>query len=136
MKTLIRQMLELAMFSGDVPRKLVVVPQYGEIGAAGDADRHRTGSFSIPDDLFPANCRVCRLPGGEAFLQSLAEELWTDEPVRVFVCPPLLSRKELSDTLRAQFPLMDLGEIVVTRMAEIVAPGSLIGALQIGRAHV
>ncbi len=129
MKTLIRQMLEVAMFSGDVPHKLVVVPQIEAIEATGDADRHRTGRFSIPDDLFPANCRVCRLPGGEAFLHSLAEELPTDEPVCVFVCPPLLSRRELSDTLRAQSPLMDLGEIVVTRMAEIVAPGSMIGAL-------
>ena len=121
MKALLRQLLDAEMFNVNGNHNIVLVPDIEEAGEAG--------SFSIPNDLFPANCRVCRLSGGQAFLQSLARELPTDQPVRVFLFPPLLSRRDISDTLRAQFPLMDLGEIVVTRVTEIVGPGSRIGAL-------
>ena len=129
MKTLFRQILETALFNGDVQHRIVLLPQIGEMAAGEEASRQSTGSVSIADDLFPSNCRVCRLPAGEAFLPSLQEAIPTGQVIRIFIFPPMLGRKDLSDALRAQYPGMDLGEIVLSRVTEMVAPCSLVGAL-------
>src|SRR5262245_29451647 len=129
MKALFSQLLEAALFNVNGKNNIVLVPHIDEAGATGEAARHRTGNFSIPDDLFPANCRVCRLPSGEGFLQSLAGALPTDQATRIFLIPPLMSRRDLSDSLRAQFPFMNLGEIILRRVVEVVVPGSLVGVL-------
>ncbi len=129
MKTLFRQILETALFNADFEHGIVLLPQTEEIAVGEELVRQSTGSFSIPEDLFPSNCRVCRLPSGEAFLSSLQEAIPTGQVVRIFLLPPLLGRKDLSDTLRAQFPGMDFGEIVLSRVAEMVAPSSIVGVL-------
>jgi hypothetical protein len=128
MKVLFRQFLETALFNIDANDNVVLVPQI-EVGDGDAAVLSQRGSFSLTDDLFPANCRVRRLPSGEAFFRSLENSFPIDQPVRIFVFPPLLGRRELSDALRAQFPLMDLGEIVLFHVAQMVAPASQIGVL-------
>ena len=129
MKIMFRQMLETALFDTDVDQKIVLLPQYEEPEAGPGKTRQSSGWFSVPDEFFPSDCRVCRLPGSEAFLQSIASALPTDSPVRIFVAPPLLSRRDLSDALRARFPLVGFDAIVLSHLAEVVPPGSLLGVI-------
>jgi len=130
MKTLIREMIGLAMSCGDGTQMIAVLPQIEAIKDLDPETNRRIGSFSIPDGLFPSDFQICRVPGDETILQSLEEQLPNDHPIRVFVFAPLIHRRYLSDTLRAQFPSMDLAGIVLSSVAKVVAPGSLIGVLQ------
>ena len=109
--------------------KFVLVPRDEEAGEGCEGTRHQAGSFCIPEELFPGEFRVCRLAGGEAFLEECVAEIPQDEPVTVFLFPPILSGRMLSDRLRTQHPRMGLSEIVLTRVVERLAPGSMVGAL-------
>lgn len=129
MKALFRQLLETALFNVSDGHNIVLVPQLEEISGTDEAALQHSDGFLIPDDLLPTNCRVFRLPLSEAFLKELPAMLPIDQPLRVFIIPPILSRKFLSDALRAKFPFMNLEEIALSRVVEIVAPGSQVGCL-------
>ena len=50
MKTLFRQILETALFNGDVQDRIVLLPQMEEMAAGEEGTRQSTGSVSIPDE--------------------------------------------------------------------------------------
>lgn len=124
MKDLFKNLLDATVFAGAGTGKIALVSQI-----APRNGRPRDDSPVTPRDFFPSDCQVRELPEGEAFLQVIREVIDQPQPVNVFIIPPILYGPELSDRLRAEFPMMSLGEIILTCVAQIAAPGSKIGVM-------
>jgi hypothetical protein len=124
MKELFKTLLEASFFADAGSKKIALVFQISpRNGRPGD------DSPVTPRDFFPSDCEVRELPEGEDFLQVIREVIDQPQPVNVFIIPPILYGRELSDHLRAEFPMMSLGEIILTCVAQIAAPGSIIGVM-------
>jgi len=126
MKQLLREILGSAIFSEFGGDKMVFAPQAESSAHVSESNPHTSGTFAIPADLFPSDFEIHYVPGNKNFLESVIEKVPIERPARIYIFPPLLSRRFLSDRMRAEFPMMDFAEIVLTRLLEIVAPGTLI----------
>lgn len=128
MKQLLRDILNSTLFTPGGGRKLVFLPQSLRSDEDPGSRPRSSEIFSLPSDIFPSDCEIYQIPGVEDFVSRLLEKIPVDQPVRIFVFPPILHRRFLPDGLRAQFPMMDLGAIVLTSLLDAVAPGSLVWA--------
>lgn len=124
MKELFKTLLEASIFADAGSKKIALVSQISPRNGRPGVDSPVT-----PRDFFPSDCEVRELPEGEAFLQVIREVIDQPQPVNVFIIPPILYGRDLSDHLRAEFPMMSLGEIILTCVAQIATPGSQIGVM-------
>jgi hypothetical protein len=124
MKDLFKTLLGASLFSDDCTAKIALISQISPRNGRSGGD-----SPVAPRDFIPSDCKVSELPESEVFLQSIREAIDRPEPVNVLVIPPIIYSNNLSDRLRAEFPLMSLGEIILTCIANIAAPGSKIGVM-------
>jgi len=123
---LLRRALGLCVFDTNSEDRFVFLPELSiaDNGMIGDQE---TGPRSLlPLDLFPANCRVHLLPDGEPFLEGLRNLIPRENPVRIFLLPPLLGHQRLSKKIQEQSPYYDLYAIVAAETIATVAAGSVV----------
>jgi hypothetical protein len=124
MKDLFKTLLAASIFPDDGTAKIALISQISPRNG-----RPGNGSPVAPRDFLPSDCDVRELPETEAFLEAIREAIDRPQPVNVFIIPPMLYGRDLSDHLRAEFPMMGLGDIILTCVAQIAAPGSKIGVM-------
>jgi hypothetical protein len=123
---LFRQILETVLFPADETEGLVLITEEPE-RPADQRDPRTEGSYWLPKGLFPNICEVHILPDGEAYLAELRSIVSQFRPPRLFITPPMVPYRGLSERLRREFPGYGLHEIALEVALENLDPGSLIG---------
>lgn len=121
---LYREILETILFPPDQNQGLALVTEI-ELRKESQVP----GNFVIPRSLFPETCKVLHLPPGEAFITSMQSTVAETQPSRLFLLPPLMSHRNLSDKLRTEFPRLSLEEVVFQVASEALEEGSHLAAM-------
>ncbi len=122
MKTLLREMLDSALFGQESGRKMLFVSERPSDSAT------QSTIIAALRELTTAAAEFYELPNDESFLPSIIEKIPTNELVHTFIVPPVIDRRFLSDRMRAQFPAMGFGEIVLASVLNLVASRSVVWA--------
>ncbi len=125
MITLYSQILEAAIFPNS-QSGLVLVPRAEPLPVER---RKELGEFFVPHGLFPKQIDIREISNGEDFLGDLEGALATQTYNRIFIIPPFISFRYLSDKLRTQYQQMNLGEIVIHLTISKLPTGSQVGFL-------
>lgn len=125
MLDLIRNILELVLFPTGELEGLVVVSQLDSTSQ----DSKLPDEYIVSPALFPESCQVLRLPGDEGFVELLPVLLREHKPSRLLIFPPMMSYRDLSPTLHATFPRINLEEIALRIAVSTLSPGSLVAVV-------
>src|SRR5262249_52684307 len=120
MANLFCSIVEITLFNNEAEGGIVIYP-----ASAGQENAY----FTPLDDSFPAWCELCPLPDSEAYLPALRKVLTDKQPQRVFLIPPVLQARDLSVTLRREYPGWHLQDIAMVIAASLLEEGALLGAI-------
>ena len=123
---LYQEILKLALFPLKVSG-VILLPE-GKLDPTSESEE-AAGTLHIPDELFPQDCQVIRLPHDETFIESAVNTLSDISPSNLFVWPPLLSYRFLSERVKEKYHNRNLEEIAILMLANNMPPGSYLGTL-------
>jgi hypothetical protein len=102
---LYRSVLEELLFTNRELNNLAITPSSGS-----NKDK---GQYSLPSELFPAGISHHSLTGGIEFLNESTEVIENNKPDNLFILPPLLSRRNLPESIRKDHSHYDLHSLVL-----------------------
>lgn len=83
----------------------------------------------VPFELFPEGCTIERLSPDEAFLDEAKELVSHHKPRAIFILPPWIDSRSVSDSWSSRYPRENFGVVVVRELLDSVPEGTKLVSL-------
>lgn len=117
------------IFNAALPSSSAKEPVFVCIPEAAPEDALNDGrdSTQISKEIFPEDCNIHELSASQTFIDDYQTFIHTQAPQSLIVCPPLIASRDLTDSLRKDFPKIDLPSIILQKSIQLLPAGSLLG---------